>query len=1190
MRIALCSLLTALICSVAWSQPTTYATPEAAAEDPDFAIQGEYVGPKRAMQVIALGDGEFEAVIFGAGLPGDGWDKTPPQRVPLDADAVLDLVDANQMQRVDRKSPTLGQQPPPGAIVMFDGTTETLDAHWQSGRMTDDGLLIEGVTSKDRFDDFRLHLEFRTPFMPAARGQARGNSGVYYQGRYETQILDSFGLAGAMNETGGIYTIRDPDLNMCFPPLAWQTYDADFTAARYDGDGKKTADAKLTVRLNGVIVQQNVALPHKTRAAPNDEGPQPGPLYLQNHGNPVRFRNIWVQPRDADKEARRPRIPGFERFAATGDAATALGGHLLISELGCATCHAQSKPTVAAKQAPILDSVGSRIRPDHLLAFIGDPHGEKPGTTMPDLLAGLDPQQRDATVRALASYLGSTGIVVDRVGDPVAARRGKELFHMIGCTACHAPQDGTVVSDATTIPLGKLDQKYTFDSLVGFLKHPHATRPSGRMPSFGFQDGEAEDLATYLLRDVILGEAAVNTKATFYEGSWKTLPDFETLTPEKEVETFGLDIQASGRKDRFAARFDSYFIAPKRAKYKFHLGSDDGSRVLVDGKQVVIYDGIHPHGTRTAEVLLEQGVHELRVEYFEFAGEESLSLEIEGGGLNRTMIDSILSLDPSGQMAEPLFKSTFQPDPALIEQGRSLFTSIGCASCHQMKSLPADATKSLVGPAMKTLDTSAGCLAETPAAGLPNFDLNVAQRQAIGRAIDELRTGPPKVDAAGLVHQTMATMNCYACHSRDKIGGPEATRDAVFKTTMQEMGDEGRLPPPLTGVGDKLKSDYITQILNKGADERPYMLANMPGFGTHNMPGFVDALVALDQKSEADIAAIDQPRDEQLSAGRMLAGNKGLSCVKCHTFGGQGAPGIGAIDMQRMTSRLREDWFHRYLMSPQTYRPGTRMPASFPDGKSVVPDLYDGHPSAQIGALWTYLADGAKARPPIGVEKELIELIPEQRPIIYRNFIEGLTPRGIAVGYPQRIHIAWDAGTMSLALAWKGAFIDASKHWVGRGPGNQEPLGDAIRSLEKVAPLARLDAIDAPWPTEDLRAQGYRFLGYRLDPSGQPTFRYRAGEVTVEDTPLPQVDDSGAVSLRRQLQLTGPADTAGLTLRLAAGKNIEAAADGWYRIDGNYSIRIDGPTQLVSVGDGQELRMPVSLENGTATIEEQIRW
>lgn len=296
-----------------------YTDPEKA--DADYKIQGEYTGEitkdgakaKVGVQVIALGDAKFRAVYHTGGLPGDGYDKSPKQEIEgATADGVTTFKHANwiatikegtltlsgtdgkelgALKRVVRESPTLGMKPPEGAIVLFDGTN--LDK-WQKGaKKTDDGLLMEGVNSTVTYQSCTLHMEFRLPYMPFARGQGRGNSGCYLQARYEAQILDSFGLAGKNNETGGIYTIKDPDINMCFPPLQWQTYDIDFTAAEFT-DGKKTKNGTMTVKLNGVVVQDKTELTKSTTSAPLPEGPTPGHLHLQNHGNPVRFRNIWL--------------------------------------------------------------------------------------------------------------------------------------------------------------------------------------------------------------------------------------------------------------------------------------------------------------------------------------------------------------------------------------------------------------------------------------------------------------------------------------------------------------------------------------------------------------------------------------------------------------------------------------------------------------------------------------------------------------------------------------------------------------------------------------------------------------------------------------------------------------------------------------------------------------------------------
>jgi len=289
---------------------------------PDFAVQGEYTGEVQAnqgpvkigVQVIALGDGKFHAAGYRGGLPGDGWDGSQKQEgdgqtkdgattissadAPMKAtikEGVLTVTSADgqtlgTLKKVVRKSPTLGQKPPAGAIVLFDGKTAE---NFKDGRMTEDGLLMEGATSKQVLPSFTIHLEFLLPFMPYARGQARGNSGFYAQGRYEVQILDSFGLEPQNNECGGIYGVSKPAVNMCLPPLSWQTYDVDYTAAEYK-DGKKVNSARMTVRHNGVLIQDNVEIPHGTTAAPVREGPETGPVFLQNHGNPIRFRNIWV--------------------------------------------------------------------------------------------------------------------------------------------------------------------------------------------------------------------------------------------------------------------------------------------------------------------------------------------------------------------------------------------------------------------------------------------------------------------------------------------------------------------------------------------------------------------------------------------------------------------------------------------------------------------------------------------------------------------------------------------------------------------------------------------------------------------------------------------------------------------------------------------------------------------------------
>ncbi|MBM98566.1 MAG: hypothetical protein CMJ77_05520 [Planctomycetaceae bacterium] len=311
-------MLAFLVNAQVWSKDDNpaYTDPEKAGRD--FEIQGEYAGDaadgnRWGAQIIADGDGKFTAIGYPGGLPGDGWsrgDDSGTVKGKWDGDEVLFEAEEfilrvkdgkvnvesfsgepyGTLKKVERKGDTLGKKPPAGAKVLFDGSSvENLT----NGKIIEGNLLgATNVESKDKLGDHHLHIEFRTPFMPKSRGQARGNSGVYVQGRYEVQVLDSFGLEGKDNECGGIYSISKPIVNMCLPPLTWQTYDIDFTAAKYDGD-KKVKNARVTIKHNGVVIHDDLELPNGTPGRhPEEAGPQV--LYLQDHGNPVAFRNIWV--------------------------------------------------------------------------------------------------------------------------------------------------------------------------------------------------------------------------------------------------------------------------------------------------------------------------------------------------------------------------------------------------------------------------------------------------------------------------------------------------------------------------------------------------------------------------------------------------------------------------------------------------------------------------------------------------------------------------------------------------------------------------------------------------------------------------------------------------------------------------------------------------------------------------------
>ncbi len=301
--------------------------------DDDFQFQGEYLGllgsPERSedrmgLQVTALGGGQFSAQSYSGGLPGNGADLSTCEtwkgrrtsgrlvlrlqdRTLIVADAVARVRDAQgnqlgQLGKVMRISKTMGTKAPVGATVLFDGATHS---QLDNARTTPEGWLLAGAVTRAAVHDFQLHLEFRVPYKPAARDQGRGNSGIYIQQRYEVQVLDSFGLPPVFNGAAALYRQRPPSLNMCFPPLTWQTYDIYFRSARWDTCGKKRADARISVLHNGVLVHADQVVPSKTGHG-KPEGPIDLPILFQNHGNPVQYRNLWlVKLSDTEKNARR---------------------------------------------------------------------------------------------------------------------------------------------------------------------------------------------------------------------------------------------------------------------------------------------------------------------------------------------------------------------------------------------------------------------------------------------------------------------------------------------------------------------------------------------------------------------------------------------------------------------------------------------------------------------------------------------------------------------------------------------------------------------------------------------------------------------------------------------------------------------------------------------------------------------
>jgi mono/diheme cytochrome c family protein len=858
-----------------------------------------------------------------------------------------------------------------------------------------------------------------------------------------------------------------------------------------------------------------------------------------------------------------PIVPGFERFGAS-DGAEA--GRLLLGELNCISCH---KPDAAAaehfsvKKAPLLADTGSRLRYEWVRDFITNPQKLKPGATMPQ------PTLTPAEIDALSHFLMSLKRARPLESWGAHAMKAKEIFNRVGCAACHNPLDGPAVPGS--VPLPDFRAKFAGPAaLAQFLADPLSVRPSGRMPKLNLSQGEAITLAAHFVglprRDPDApADAAAGMSYEVFEGDFSKVPEFDALKSVASGVSGRFDPRLAKKEEHFAIRFRGYVDVAEDGVYSFYTQSDDGSMLWIGTTLVVNNDGIHAAEERSGSINLKAGKHAFAVGYIQGGGGAELRVSIEGpNGSKKELPAEMLSHPKTGAptiRASAAAEDPFTPDPALVEKGRELFSLKRCATCHE--GVPG--TKPLEFKPLSQLKSDGGCLSGRPA----NFSLSPSQIQALSAALRDLASWAKPTPAQRL-QRTLTALNCYACHERERRGGPSAERNTLFVTAGDDMGDEGRIPPHLNGVGGKLRREWLQGLLAAGPKVRPYMVTRMPVFGQTNVAGLADDF----EKVDAAAAPPPPARDpELLKAGRLLAGTKGMSCVTCHMFQNHKSLGIQGMDLVNMAQRLRRDWFGRYLLDPPSLRPGTRMPTYWPEGKSVRKDILDGNTERQIEALWEYLGEGSRMPLPIGIGPVPIPLTPTDEAIIYRNFIQGAGTRAIAVGYPEKAHLAFDANQMRLALLWRGDFMDASRHWVGRGEGFQPPAGEDVLMLAEGAPFAVLADEKAPWPKESGHEAGYQFGGYELDAKRRPTFQYSFSKVEVRDF-FEALEGKPNPSFKRTITLESKEPPAGLWFRAAAGK-----------LDGKVKVTVEG-----GVVRGTELLVPLTFASGKCTIVVNYAW
>jgi len=658
---------------------------------------------------------------------------------------------------------------------------------------------------------------------------------------------------------------------------------------------------------------------------------------------------------------------------------------------------------------------------------------------------------------------GTSYFPADAEGSQV--HQGRVLMDALNCSACH---DITGFEPLANLPapefVHSLSQKYTLQDLQAWIADPHKMKPGTRMPDI-FNDSDESRIETAALAQFL----------------------FSLSAGGEDLLSFGSD---ENGKELFHSIGCAACHEPN-ADYAPELSATPADPSAIQGESVPIALAEKWPRSEIAAYLLNPTTPAMPK--FKLEAQEAADLAAY--------------LQPERRLQRGLLGSL---DSGLVAQGAGLFVSRGCAKCHgNPPGVPARSGS--VRRKLTPARAEQGCLEEAPDRA-PDFKLSEEQRLAIQAALYE-----PEVEVDPIAH-TLATMNCVACHQRGDQGGPEDARKAYFGVNNEmaiSMGDFGNIPPKLDHVGRKITPEWFAGLLDGTAPQvRPYMKARMPVFEHECLDNLQELLAeadALETPVEMDVSGL--PKHQRGHFGRDLMGTNGLGCVTCHGLKDVPAMGAPAVDLTWTVDRLQPGYFKELLLNPAELQPGTLMPPLF---------LQRPKADQEIEQIWTYLKELDQRRLPDGLLKTGdFELKPQEadKPIIFRTFLEEAGMQAIAVGLPSGQNMAFDALEVRWAVKWEGKFLDAMSTWDDRYAKPARPLGEKLKTLPEIMPIAKLESEDDSWPDAVGEAAGYEFKGYKLNAEGLPTFLYSCGDLEVEDT----VFEAGG-TLHRRLHVSGEGD------------------------------------------------------------------
>jgi cytochrome c551/c552 len=700
-----------------------------------------------------------------------------------------------------------------------------------------------------------------------------------------------------------------------------------------------------------------------------------------------------------------------------------------------------------------------------------------------------------------------------RLAADTRIEHGRFLVEESGCVRCHlSAKDNRMAKGLVSRSgpdLSRVGQRVRPGWLLRWLESPHQMRPGAAMPEMfgGDEAGRAERYAVTRYLISLGGPLKASARQPYRRDLAASAARGERLFNSIGCIACHSSPTAGDAKKEDVAPSFAFVVAARK-----HPLTGLGSKTTPERLAAYLKNplAVDPSG-RMPHLLLQDREAEDLARFLCQSKIENVAEDLPAAPSAEQMLAAFRRVD---NRADEL--SAFKRLPAdqqWVDLGKHLVIDKGCNNCHTIAPGGKPFAAMQAGASLEDLQNpgkqDSGCLLEGNKGKdrSPRFDFRAGERAAIIAFLREGLTGAGSPAPAYAGRADIQRFNCLACHSRDGDGGLSAATLEELRRYENAENAEAVSPPPLTGVGHKLRTSWLRQVLVGAGRARPWMGLRMPQFGEANVGRLPEALAALEGTEPDDTIHQSKLTAAKIEAGRFLVGKNAFGCISCHDLAGIANRGTRGPDLARMNQRVRHDWYLRWLEQPQRIQPGTRMPAVFADGKSLLDKVLDGKAETQADAMWAYLSLGPALPLPDGMEppKGLIVAV-RDRPVLLRTFMPDAGSRAVAIGFPGGVSAVFDAHTCRLAYAWSGNFLDASPVWNDRGGNPAKVLGSRVWTAPTGCPVGVTTSAEPPDFANRGKDPAYggrlpegklydgpallQFEGYAADKEGVPTFRY----------------------------------------------------------------------------------------------------